>query len=64
MSIQFLGVIPRFHQDPMSFLGAPSGSHPFLATLPIFAKTGKASRGLFYYFLASKTCIEMAKALH
>jgi hypothetical protein len=28
----------------MSFLGAPSGSHPFLATLPIFAKTGEGAR--------------------
>jgi hypothetical protein len=45
MSIQFLGVIPRFPQDPMSFLGAPSGSHAFLATLPIFAKSGKDAKG-------------------
>jgi hypothetical protein len=45
MSIQFLGVIAGFHQDPMSFPGAPSGSHPFLATLPIFAKSGNIARG-------------------
>jgi hypothetical protein len=25
----------------MSFLGAPSGSYPFLATLLLFAKTGE-----------------------
>jgi len=48
----------------MSFLAAPTDFQFFLATLPIFAKTGEGARGLFSYFLTSKTCIEMAKALH
>jgi hypothetical protein len=61
MSIQFLGVIPRFHQDPMSFLGAPSGSHPFLATLPIFAKTGKDAKGYSTISLRQKHALKWQK---